>query len=104
MAVRNDPKVYSASVRSSMGVSADCFAYARDLGAEYRTVEFRLLQSTFPDAGLSIPSTRQATFQETFRVLGEVHDAFDRRQEDDEKFIKRKMRDAFGAGVSIDVT
>lgn len=84
--------------------SASCIAFVHQLGDQHRAAEFRLAGSTFDDSGLSISSSRQPTFREQFRVSGEAHDAFPGSEDEDERFIKGKMREAFGAGVAVEVT
>lgn len=84
--------------------SARCVAFIQRLGDQHRVAEFRLAASTFDDSGLSIPSSRQATFREEFCLLHQAHDAFAGSEADDETFIKGKMQETFGAGVEVEVT
>ena len=84
--------------------SAGCLVFVHRLNDQHRAAEFRLAASTFEDSGLSIPSSRQATFREQFRVANVTHDVFAGSEADDEQFIAGKMREAFGSGVEVIVT
>lgn len=90
--------VYSALVHDGT-LYATHFVTMYNLGPG-RAADFRLVGSSFDASGISIPSSRQATFREQLRVTGVASDTADT---DDRPYIESKLREAYGARVTVDV-
>lgn len=79
------------------------YSFAGAQGKQHPFADFHLLTTTFSNQGLSIPSNRQATFQEELRILGQASEALADRN-DEIGSITSKMQEAFGNAAQVHAT
>jgi hypothetical protein len=80
-----------------------CFTHSLDSINKYFSAEFRELGSTISNHGFSIPSDRQATFQEQIRVLGNASDITPIGRINLEDWLTKKMEEAYGRTAKITI-
>ena len=69
--------------------------------ASYHEAVFYRLVFSIPDDGLSIPSSRTATFKEQLRVLKKAYDFIDLKAQSIDDYITSKMKEVYGDNSDI---
>ena len=71
------------------------------IAGKYNEVIFYRVIFSIPDDGLTIPSSRAATFKEELRVLKKAYDFIDIQAQSIDEYIVSKMKEVYGDNSDI---
>ncbi|MDH4162501.1 MAG: hypothetical protein OEW15_07395 [Nitrospirota bacterium] len=97
-----EPKFYRVRVsEGSLAAGLICITSNFDAGKQFVGIEYYALVWSFDDTVFSIPSSRQATFQEELRVLHHAISTYEGKRVDETKHIETKLKEAYGSAVTV---
>jgi len=99
-----EPKFYRVSVDTAPGgAGLVCVTYNLDTDRGFVGVEYYELVFSTDQPELSIPSSRQATFQEELRILHQAASAYEGARDNDKSHIEDRLKEAYGNQATIHI-
>jgi len=85
--------------------SASHIVITYDMSDNQNIIGMQFYRTVFntDDSEFSIPSGRQATFQEQLRVLNQATISEQSQRQGEQEIIKRKMKEAYGSTAKVQV-
>lgn len=98
-----EPKFYRANVGiKGKGATVICMTYYLDHSKQFVGVEYYQIGCSLDDHNMSIPRSRQATFQEALRVLHQSASTFKGPRAEESSHITEKLKEAYENNINID--
>ncbi len=102
--MKTNSKKYRIQVENSNGIAGlTCVINSNILSTKHFGAIFHEVITTFDNTSISIPTNRQATFQEELRYIQEAGAEEQETPNDIEKWIENKMKEAYGDNLIIHV-
>ncbi len=106
MNIKIKPTFYRINVSEGKSMAfliCQTYNYNYDSAENFFGVEYWELVSSFKNEGLTIPSSRPATFKEELRVLHQAVSGAKDSRENEINHIEKKLKTAYGDNITINL-